>query len=156
MGNTTALSVVYNFRKNPYSGKSCIKISYTPNKFIDIYNRWVGVYWLNPALNWGFVPDAGYDLTGASKVIFYAKGEKGDELIYFEIGGINGQYPDSCKTGKVKVELTTEWKKYEIVLRDSLDLSYVIGGFCFVIDETLNHDGAIFYLDDIYYYSGKK
>ena len=48
------------------------------------------------------------------------------------------------------VVLSNEWKKYEIDLK-GLDLSYISGGFCFIIKRTENPDGCVFYLDDIRY-----
>ncbi len=134
--------------ENPHSGTTCIKIVYS-NK-ASSGARWVGVYWQNPANNWGD-KKGGYDLTGATKLTFFVRGEKGGERIEeFKIGGITGQYPDSDIAGIGPVLLKAEWTKYEIDLRGK-DLSYISWGFCWATNLDVNPDGATFYLDDIRY-----
>src|SRR6185503_9397343 len=59
---------------NPQSGASCIKFTYSgqaPQKM-----KWAGVFFQNPANNWG-TSVGGYDLTGAQKLKFFARGDKG-------------------------------------------------------------------------------
>src|SRR4051812_39884842 len=58
---------------------------------------WAGVYWQNPANNWGErAGQSGYDLRGAKSLVFWARGENGGEKIHeIKIGGIVGRYPDS-------------------------------------------------------------
>lgn len=133
---------------NPYSGTTCIKIVYTDDASQGA--RWAGVYWQNPANNWGD-RQGGYDLTGAVKLTFWAKGENGGERIEeFKIGGITGVYADSDVAGIGPVLLTKEWKQYEIDLRGK-DISYISGGFCWATNLDVNPGGATFYLDDIRY-----
>jgi len=66
------------------------------------------------------------------------------------MGGISGQYPDSCKAEIDSIALTKEWKKYSISLLGK-DLSYISGGFYWMTDKNSNPDGAVMYLDDIVY-----
>lgn len=59
--------------------RSCIRIrSYCPP------GSWVGVYWLDPLVDpkeeWGNQP-GGFDLRGAKRLVFWAHGEKGGEMI---------------------------------------------------------------------------
>jgi hypothetical protein len=109
---------------------------------------WAGIYWQDPPNNWGNAK-GGYDLTGAKKLTFYAKGEKGGEVVAeFKIGGMRGEYSDSTSVSIGPVTLTPEWKQYEIDLKNE-DLSLVIGGFSFVISAMENPNGATFYLDEI-------
>ncbi|MBI3252713.1 MAG: hypothetical protein HYZ52_05320, partial [Candidatus Omnitrophica bacterium] len=61
---------------NPHGGSTAVKVSYS-NKATQ-GARWAGVYWQNPPNNWGTRP-GGYDLTGAKKLTFWARGEKGGE-----------------------------------------------------------------------------
>jgi hypothetical protein len=148
MGDTADISFDDKWRENPYSGKTCIKIVYSPDASGG--NRWAGIYWQNPANNWG-EKKGGYDLTGATKLTFWARGEKGGERIEeFKIGGITGTYPDSDVAGIDSVFLTKEWKRYTIDLRGK-DLSYISGGFCWATNLDVNPDGCTFYLDEIIY-----
>ncbi len=134
--------------ENPHSGTTCIKFTYTAQASQGA--RWAGVYWQNPANNWGD-RKGGFDLTGATKLTFWVRGEKGDERIEeFKIGGISGQYSDSDVAGIGPVMLTKEWKQYEIDLTGK-DLSYISGGFCWATNMDVNPEGCTFYLDDIRY-----
>ncbi len=138
-----------NWIENPYRGESCIKIEYRNNSGI----RWAGIAWQEPANNWGAVADAGYNLRGAKKLTFWAKGEQGGEIINeFKVGGlINGAYPDSGSASIFHIQLTDQWKKYEINLHGT-DLSHVIGGFGFSTSIDNNDpDGVVFYIDEIKY-----
>lgn len=133
---------------NPHSGTTCIKITYS--NAMSQGARWVGMYWQSPANNWGD-RKGGFDLTGAKKLAFWARGAKGGERIEeFKLGGITGLYPDSDIAGIGPVMLTQEWKQYEIDLAGK-DLSYISGGFCWATNVDVNPDGAVFYLDDIKY-----
>ena len=126
-----------------YSGTSCIRIDYKAN------NNWAGIYWQYPENNWGNMRE-GYNLTGATKLTFWAKGEKGGEVIKFFVGGIDGKYSDSLPKVSIKVRPTKEWRKYTIDLKN-YNLSHVIGGFGWVASSYDNPRGATFYLDEIKY-----
>ena len=132
-------------------GKTCIKIIYD----IDCSKKsrnWAGIYWLNPADNWGD-RKGGYNLTGAQKLTFWARGEKGGERIEeFKIGGVGRamEYPDSDSAFIGPVILTKEWKEYTIDLRGK-DLSYISGGFAWVSNTDANAEACVFYLDEIEY-----
>lgn len=148
MGDYSDISIDQSSFDNPHSGTTCIKIIYS-NKASQ-GARWGGVYWQNPANNWGD-RKGGFDLTGAKKLTFWAKGEKGGERIEeFKLGGITGLYPDSDIAGVGPVLLTTEWEKFEIDLSGK-DLSYISGGFCWSTNLDVNPNGVTFYLDDIRY-----
>lgn len=134
---------------NPYAGSTCIKIVY--NNRASSGNRWAGIIWQNPANNWGEQETGGVDLTGVSKLTFWARGEKGGETIKeFRIGGIAGEYGDSAKAWIGPVVLTNEWKKYSIDL-SAKNLSRIIGGFAWSTNLDANPRGCTFYLDEIRY-----
>ena len=130
-------------------GKTCVRVIY------DVIcskegRKWAGVYWQNPADNWG-TRKGGYDLAGATKLVFWAKGELGGERIEeFRTGGMGaGQiYPDSDSASIGPVILTKEWKEYSIDLRGK-DLSYISGGFAWVANVDANPHHCTFYLDDV-------
>ena len=136
------------FMTSPHGGTTSVQVIYT-NKATQ-GARWAGIYWQNPPNNWGTRP-GGYDLTGATKVTFWARGEKGGERIEeFKIGGITGEYADSDVAGIGPVVLTTEWQQFTIDLTGK-DLSSISGGFCWATNLDVNPDGATFYLDTIRY-----
>jgi len=135
-------------KENPYSGQTCIQIVYSAKKSQG--QGWAGIYWQNPPNNWGS-KKGGFDLTGFNKLTFYARGQKGGEVIQkFKIGGISGTYPDSADVESQPIELKDTWQKYTINLSGK-DLSYISGGFCWIITSDQNPKGATFYLDDIKY-----
>jgi hypothetical protein len=114
--------------------------------------------------NWGTYPNAGIDLTGYSKLTFWARGAQGGENVEFFCLGIGRNadtgaamkdcpYPDSCHKMTLDYKkLGTEWTQYTIDLKDC-DLSYVLGGFGWVTSASRNSgkSSITFYLDDIYY-----
>jgi hypothetical protein len=133
---------------DPSSKKMVIRVEYTAKAAQG--NGWSGMYWQNPANNWGSRP-GGYNLNGARKITFLARGEKGGEMIdQFKMGGISGDYSDSGSAAIGPVTLTQDWKRYEISL-EGQELSSITGGFCWAANRDGNPDGAIFYLDDIRY-----
>ncbi len=132
---------------NPKSGKTCIQIKYTGERKQSA--GWAGIYWQNPANNWGNTK-GGYDISGAKQLSFWARGEKGGELVEFKCGGIAGEYPDSVVNTTGPIEMTKDWKLYTIDLSQD-DLSYVNGGFCVVFSGDSNPDGLTLYVDDIMY-----
>lgn len=148
MGDYSDLCLNGLYTKNTKTGRYCIQIKYKAQARQQY--GWAGIYWQNPAHNWGGI-NAGYDLSGAKKCYFYARGAKGNECVEFKIGGLKGRFPDSvqeCSTGIIS--LMTNWQLYEIDLQDC-DLQRVIGGFCVVFCKSLNQEGCTVFLDDIHY-----
>ena len=134
-----------------FEGKSCIKNIYD-TVCSQKSRKWAGIYWLNPADNWGD-RKGGFNLNGAIKLIFWAKGEKGGERIEeFKIGGVGfgREYPDTDTAVIGPVILSNEWREYTIDLRGK-NLSYISGGFAWVANADNNPQGCVFYLDHIYY-----
>ena len=69
------LSIDDGWQYDVKAGKTCSRVVY------DIAcskegRKWSGVYWQNPADNWGS-RKGGYNLTGATRLVFWAKGEMG-------------------------------------------------------------------------------
>lgn len=148
MGDYGDLKINQNCTESPRSGSSCIKITYSAKMTQGA--GWAGIYWQQPANNWG-EKKGGYDLTGATKLTFWARGANGGEKIAeFKMGGIAKEYSDSDSQVIGPIELTKEWQKYTIDLKDK-DLSHIIGGFCYSASKDDNPNGFIIYLDDIIY-----
>lgn len=80
-----------------------------------------------PSANFGTVPNAGLDLSGAATLTFWAKGQAGGEEIEFFMGGVGRNpstgvpvqpYPDSTPVVKIAVTLTTTWTQYTLDLSE--------------------------------------
>ncbi|MDD5567849.1 MAG: hypothetical protein PHY88_01405 [Candidatus Omnitrophica bacterium] len=131
---------------NPKSGTTSIQFIYSAKKSQG--QGWAGVYWQNPANNWGN-KKGGFDLSGMDKLTFWARGAKGGEVIQkVMVGGIKGTYPDTASVEMGPIELTDSWKQYTVNLSGK-DLSYINGGFGWTITSDLNPEGATIYIDDI-------
>lgn len=128
--------------------ETCIQVKYTAERKQGA--GWAGIYWQNPANNWGD-KRGGFDLSGYKKLKFWARGEKGGEIVdKFFIGGITGQTEegDSDEASLSPVELTKDWKEYSIDLT-GLDLSHIIGGFGMAANAEVNPNGFTIYVDEI-------
>lgn len=137
----------------PHRGVTAIKNVFRNTTGVN----WGGWYFLNgilsgddrqPRANWGTVPNAGVDLRGATRLTFWARGERGGEKIEFFMGGV-GSTP-WVSSQPVLTTLTTQWTPYSIDVSQA-DLSYVLAGFGWVANAPNNPQGAVFWLDDIRY-----
>lgn len=128
-------------------GTTCLRIEVQPTG----REGWVGLYWQTPANNWGKIKGAGFDLSKAQKLVFWARGEKGGERInVVKVGGLIGPYPDTDSVAIGPLRLNKEWTLYTIDLKGK-DLRHIIGGFAFSLLRSDNPRGAVFYLDEIVY-----
>ncbi|MCP3867947.1 MAG: hypothetical protein GY703_07610 [Gammaproteobacteria bacterium] len=141
MGTTDSIVMDTECTNSPYSGKTCLKFTYSHP------GMWAGVAWQHPANDWGDKP-GGFDLTGAKKLTFWARGEEGKEILDFSVGilGSNKPYFDTVKVEKKNVKLKTEWKQYTIKLKGK-DLSRVKTPLVWVAGG--QGRTITFYLDDI-------
>jgi hypothetical protein len=148
MGDYGDLKINLANTEKPRSGNTSIKITYSAKMTQGA--GWSGIYWQQPANNWG-EKKGGYDLSGATKLTFWARGAVGGEkLAEFKMGGITGEFPDSDSMSIGPIELTKEWQKFTIDLKDK-DLTHVIGGFCWAASKDDNPNGFVIFLDDIIY-----
>lgn len=164
IGNAPAM--VEDCTDSPHSGNTCIKVNYDAG----VSPFWGGWYFMNgvlrsgdaaPLANWGEYPNAGINLTGATKVTFWARGATGGERAVFFCLGIGrdsatgvstSSYPDSSpQVSTGYLTLTSHWTQYTLDLTGH-NLNYVLGGFGWVATTTENNNHSIvFYLDDIQY-----
>ncbi|MGE4384344.1 MAG: hypothetical protein AB7E39_00565 [Endomicrobiaceae bacterium] len=146
MGDVANLDFDSSYTQDAQKGRTCLKIKYSP----DGIKQWAGVYWQHPVNNWGD-KNGGYNITGAHKLTFWAKGAQGNEVITeVKVGGISGKFSDSDVAWLKEIKLTREWKQYTIDLSKS-DLSSISGGFCVVFSKKDNPRGCLIYLDEIRY-----
>ncbi len=146
MGDTGDIKLDDNYKLDP-SRPDVMRITYTPRG----PNNWAGIYWWDPPdYNWGN-KDGGFDLSCATKLTFWARGEIGGETAEFKVGGLDkGTYQDSLQPARSTgpIVLTKEWKPYTLDLAGQ-DLHHVRGGFVWVTNAQSNPDGATIYLDEI-------
>jgi hypothetical protein len=152
-----------NWQEDPFMGDSAIEVR---AKTADA--SWGGWLFLNgylpegsteAQLDFGDVPDAGMDLSGATQLTFWAKGAEGGEVVEFFTAGLGydgetnarmAEYPDSSvKISLGFTMLTNEWEPYSIDLSGA-DLSHIGNGFGFVLSGVYSGDReTTFYLDEI-------
>ncbi|MDR1676442.1 MAG: T9SS type A sorting domain-containing protein [Tannerella sp.] len=147
---------------SPY-GVTCIHVTWPLNVldwngFMFITGRLPGDS-IIPELDFG-QNNTGFDLQGAVKLTFKARGKTGRERIKFYMGGLGGtteRYHDSDQIfltgGDGFITLSSEWKEYSIDLRRA-DLSRIGCGFAWVTSQTENTglQTLEFDLDDIFYH----
>lgn len=151
-GDIGDLAIDTNDRTGPHGGASAIRIDYRPRGS----QRFAGIYWQCPENNWGTVSGAGFDLSAARQVQFWARATTSAKA-EFKVGGIGlasppAPYPDSLattETNPVVLALTTQWQLFTISLAGR-NLSRVIGGFAFVTNtDQVPAAGLTLFLDDI-------
>lgn len=106
---------------NPAEGLTCIRVNYRPGAGAI---NWAAQAWQSTQENFGG-EDSGYDLIGAPRLVFQARGDAGGEKIIFRIGGANQQpfhdnalsFQDSCESISIgPIELSSEWQEYSFDL----------------------------------------
>jgi len=157
MGDIGDILVDQEDTSDPYEGKTAIKINYLaegsgPNECEGMRPcTWSGVYWQEPPNNWGtdeFWSDSGYDLSEYTRLVFWAKADK-ESIAGFQVGGIMNPYGDSLEFPRIiYAELTTQWQRFEIDLKDA-DLTYIIGGFAWVSNWAMSSGSVNIYVDEI-------
>ncbi len=141
MGSTESLTLDGSYAEDPQDGGASIRMRYE-GKF-----GWVGVAWQNPPNNWGDL-EGGFDLTGATELELWARGEYGGEKISIGVGllGSETSHPDSGKTKEEGIVLTREWQRYSVSLKHT-DLSSIKTGF--VVTLSGRTTPVTIYLDSI-------
>lgn len=143
MGNVEALKLDEACAERPHAGKTCARIDYAAN------DQWAGIVWQDPPNDWGDQP-GGWDLRGAKKVTFWARGGQGGEVVSFELGllGKEKKYGDTGRVRLGDVKLSAEWQPVTIEL-GAADLSRIKSGFAIVIAGS--GKPVTVYLDDVRY-----
>ena len=88
-----------------------------------------------------------------SKVSFWARGERGGEVIEFKVGDDTLCPLPGRSSGPLT--LSTDWKRYEIDLTD-FDLKRAVDLFMWIATDLHNPNGATFYLDDVQFEGKEK
>ncbi len=145
MGDAEDLKVAGSYTAFRTEGFPVMRIQYAAQG----KNGWVGAAWQNPANNWGTF-DGGYNLSKAKTLAFWAKGDKGGEIVEFTVGGAAANFPDSDTVSTGPIVLNDEWTEYTLPL-SSYQMFYIATGFGFVVKQDQNPYGCVFYLDDVRY-----
>jgi hypothetical protein len=140
MGDMKFMKVDTENKDRVHSGMSCLKISY------DNTGGWFGLGLVDPPDDWGDKP-GGYNVTGATKYSFWAKASSENVTGTFGYGLVDKGKPyyDTDKKS-IKINLTTEWKKYEINISKE-DLRCIRSGF--VLYSGGNGEAFSIWIDDI-------
>lgn len=158
-GDVNDLTLAPDSRESPFSGTTCLRITYQPAK----RRGWVGVTWAFPNVsggNWG--ERRGRVLVGATELTGWIRGKIGGEQVRIEVGGINekgrsnSERPNRDTLTRLKSEpkllkLTTSWQPFKISMPPGANLTGVIGGLSVFFDAGKNRQGATVYLDDVRY-----
>ncbi len=142
MGSIDSLLLDGDYRDQPaHAGVASIRMRYE-GKF-----GWVGVAWQHPPNNWGD-SEGGFDITGASELELWARGEYGGEKVSFGVGLLEKDraYPDSGIAKVDGITLTRDWQRYTISLK-KIDLSSLKTGF--VVTLVGRQTPVTIYLDSI-------
>jgi hypothetical protein len=128
MGNARSLTLDSDYSDNVHEGERAIRMHYAGR------NGWAGVAWQHPPENWG-EQDGGFDLTGAAKLEIWARGERGGEKVSFGVGLIDDKsaYPDTAIVKTRTIQLTEEWRRYDLPLVGE-DLSSLKTGFVVTLE----------------------
>lgn len=140
---------------NPASGDTCVQVAVNLKR-----PWWCGIAVTCKADYWGTSPwKAAYDLSGTTKLIFKARGQKGGETIQVKVAILGGKpYGDSTPIPAASswIKLTKAWQTYELDLT-GYNLKRLITPFCWVTNKAHNRGGEfVFYLDDIYFVMGER
>ncbi len=141
MGDAKSMKIDLANTETPRSGSTCIRFDLKES------NGWGSIAWQSPANDWGDKP-GGYNLKGATRLTFWARGAKGGESASFGVGLIAADktYYDTTIAKLPEPTINRDWQQFSIPLTGK-DLSRIKTGFVM----TLKANGApvTIYLDDI-------
>ena len=137
-------------RTNPAFGATSVRVDVN---FLEPW--WCGLAVSPHPEKWGDLgTDPAFNLSHAKKLVFWARGNKGGEMIQVKVSttgdkpfGDSAPFP--AKTPWIS--LTPTWTPYELPLK-GFDLSRVMTPFVFVVDKA--HNGSepfSFFLDEVYF-----
>jgi hypothetical protein len=144
MGANSDISMDLACAEKPHDGATaCTKVTFGGRA-----GTWGGVVWQSPQDDWG-LKAGGFDLTGATKLVVWARGKDGGEKVKFGFGvlGKDKPFPDSDK-GETEFTLTTDWKEYDLDLAGK-NLSDIKTGFEWATSGS--GSPVVFYLSQVHY-----
>ena len=135
-GNDGSMSIDKRCPDDPVSGKSCMKLTYSPKDS----SHWAGMLWLSGDKNFPPNPPVkGVDTSQAKRLTFWAKGN-GAANFFIEDGKGNKSLE--------YVELTDDWEQYTLIVPEGWDMICVGFGWASNYDDA-DEATMTFYLDEI-------
>ncbi|MEM1110172.1 MAG: glycoside hydrolase family 2 TIM barrel-domain containing protein [Planctomycetota bacterium] len=140
MGDAQAITIDEASTDRPHAGATCLKATFANP------GGWGGVVWQSPANDWGEKP-GGFDLSGATRLSFWARGSTGGEKVKIGFGilGRDAKFYDTAKSER-EFTLTRQWKQFSFDLAGK-DLACIKSGFYWVVAG--QGKPLTFYFDDI-------
>jgi hypothetical protein len=140
MGNYRSMDVDLGYKKDKYSGETCLKIGY------EVGYDWYGLALVDPSNDWGKIL-GGYDISEAKTFSFWAKTnvDNVNAKIGFGLITEDQPFPDTA-IKHIEIRLTKDWKKYTIKTK-RFDLSCIRSGF--VLFSGANGFPHEIYIDDV-------
>ncbi|MEM9080493.1 MAG: hypothetical protein AAGC74_07380 [Verrucomicrobiota bacterium] len=130
-----------NCTTKPHSGDTCLEIKYNSG------GDWSGLQWQSPDGDWDNNAPGGFDLTGATVLKLWARGQNGGEQAELSLGGpLTGLYPNTAQTNFGTITLTPEWQEFTFPLAN-LDLRRIKNPLTLILKG--NGFPYRIYLDDI-------
>jgi len=141
MGNAGAMKLAMDCAERPHGGRTCIKWD------LNAKSDWGAIAWLSPDGDWGDRA-GGFDLTGAKKLTYWARGAAGGEDLSVAVGIIpqSKTYFDTAIVAGSAPRLSSSWQRFEIDLTGK-DLRRIKTGF--VMTLKTSGQAATVYLDDV-------
>lgn len=123
----------------------CVTITYRPGP-----KGFAGIFWQHPHNNWGDF--RGHEIAaGATRITFFARGNRGGKVINVGAGQAGMPLSDSFKLEEVQVAMKNEWTRHEVPFRGAnyRGENGVLGAFVFSLPGAENDETTVFHLDDI-------
>jgi exo-beta-1,3-glucanase (GH17 family) len=152
MGDIDKIQLFACDRSAPHGGDMAIRAGFSP----DGARGWAGVAWQAPVSNAKGV--AGLDLRRFDRLSFWVKGDRGGEVVEFQVGGAGtpqDAHRDTLRPARSSgpLVLSGDWQPVAIALGGG-DRRGVISGFAWIASRCQNPQPITFFLDDIRFEAG--
>lgn len=153
LGDLDAVEIEAADAPNPATGNEGVRIRFAPRRTAG---GWAGVVFQYPEHNWG--EQRGRDLTGATKITFWARANRPVEA-GFRVGATrSGAFHDSIPPIDRRATLSKQWQAFTISLRGAPprgaatqrpDLSSISGVLSVTVDFAANPHSATIEISDL-------
>lgn len=152
MGDTDKVDVFACDRSAFHEGEMAIRAAFSP----DGAQGWAGVAWQAPASD--AAAPAGRDLGTFDRLSFWVKGERGGEVVEFQVGGAGAADDprrDTLRPARSSgpLVLSPDWQPVSIEI-GAADRRRVTTGFAWFASRCQNARPIAFFLDDIRFEAG--
>jgi exo-beta-1,3-glucanase (GH17 family) len=147
MGDTDKIDLFACDRSAPHGGEMAIRAQFWP----DGTKGWAGAAWQAPAAQPG--EPAGRDLGRFDRLSFWVKGDRGGEVVEFQVGGAGApeeRQRDTLRPARSSgpLVLSRDWQPVSIALGGA-DRRRVATAFAWFASRCQNPQPITFFLDDI-------